>query len=266
MHYKAPIDREKLITKLKAKGLTNAEIQYYLNHSEKRDDLAMSHKEVHYLKKIIQHNEETVQETSTFDPTRVVATRRKNDGTVSKTVVRKDLVKKKEPGMTQEELDAYIDALSKDGFNEDEISHLVSQLDEQKIDRRKVGKVKLTPGKPMSKKDYATLKSRAMSKKTKIKPKPKSEEQKKEELTGLDLITQHPMSKVIRSTLSNIPKTAHKEQAVKWLISAIKDHKDNHVQAFVNNPFETMASIMRTNSAKQKKAGPSLPKITGMDQ
>lgn len=325
MYFK-PVNREKVVKKLISKGLKPVEIRYYMNQLEKRHDLSLSHHEVQKLKKII-HSEEVVKETSSLDPTRVIATKRENDGTVGRTIVRKNLVKEKKQKMANE---GYIKSLLDAGFNQKEIDHLIANNDEvnenlstkffdkfykrpgevgrpsrnikkrlksantsfvkkianqpgklggaaelqrrlakkmvseQKIDRRKVGKVRLTPGKPMSKKQYAKMKETALSKKKIVKAKPVPKSQKPvEELSGLDLITQHPMNKQIRSVLATIPKTEHKEAAVNWLTKAIKDHKDNHVQSFVGNPFETMKSILND---RPKKTGPSLPKLKFMGE
>jgi hypothetical protein len=346
------LDKEALIAKLKKQGLSNAQIQYAVNDEEKRGDLSKSGKEIRDMKRTVQH-EQTVAETSTLDPTRVVATARESDGGVRRAIVRKNLVKEKKP--MKEDLETVLTELVEAGYSDDQILEMIVQeanekdwapdhegninirvnpkeyklrskkelkgieydygvsgkgeyhynrdlerakyfhktgkepvywhhhsqqrdphpvyhrfykkksstISEAKMDRRKVGKVKLTPGKPMTKKQYAEMKAKAMSRK-KVKPVAKpAKAEEAPEISGLDLITQHPMNRQIRSVLSTIPKTEHKTAAVNWLTAAIKNHKDNHVQSFVSNPFETMKSILND---RPKKTGPSLPKLKFMGE
>lgn len=251
------LDKEALIAKLKKQGLSNAQIQYAVNDEEKRGDLSKTSKEIRDMKRTVQH-EQTVTETSSKDPTTVIGTARTPDGRLRRTKVRKDFVKGDKP--MHEDLETVLTELVEAGYSDDQILEMI--VAEAKIDRRKVGKVKLTPGKPMTKKQYAEMKSKAMSRK-KVKPVKKKEVEPEPEVTGLDLITQHPMNRQIRSVLSTIPKTEHKAAAVNWLTKAIKDHKDNHVQSFVSNPFETMKSILND---RPKKTGPSLPTLKFMGQ
>jgi len=175
---------------------------------------------------------------------------RKIERFLTPTKTRYDGIMKK----ANKQLESYINDLINEGFSDDEIVNLVEV---------RAGKIKLTPGKKLTPKEYKQMKAAALAKK-KAKDTAKAAPPKEEpavQSSGLDLITQHPDAKLIRSALSNVP-AAHKQAAVSWLMNAIQDHKDNHIGAFVRNPHETMQSILKNNNKNKNKV--SLPKLKFM--
>lgn len=114
-------------------------------------------------------------------------------------------------------------------------------------------KIKLTPGKKMSKKEFAAAKAAALA------PKPKKEMKKvatkaPEETNDLDLITQHAGAKQIRASLSNIPVPAHRDIAQKYVAASIRAGQGNKVHGFVKDPHGTLRGLME----KKPKSGISL--------
>lgn len=285
-------DKDKMIKDLLAKGAKPAEIHYIINQLEKRHTLGMtkSRTRIREINRTILHSEETdINEYSSFDAPRTVGSKLKpNSSNLTKAVTRKRFVPAKSRGKPMaEDVNELLIGLIKEGLtipeivtmlheggaldlNEDfiDLDEVGNLVVEAKVDRRKVGKVKLTPGKPMSKKEYAAMKAAALSKKKKVvpqsKPKSKDSSENTEGLSGNDLITQHPQQKQIRSVLSTIAKTAHKELAVNWLINKIKDGKNNEVKSFVASPYETMKSILQDHE-KNKRSKVTLPRVSFLE-
>ena len=130
----------------------------------------------------------------------------------------------------------------------------------EEIKEGRVGKIKLT-GKKLTKKEFAKLKADALAKKVTKETTPKKVEKTPEESgNDLDMITQHPKQKQIRSALSNFTPE-HRSRAQNYLSAAIRAKQENKVSGFLSDPHATVRGLLEKKpKSKISLAGPEWSK------